>query len=114
MNEIVLEEARIKIASFFKNRRIELNLSQQDVADRAGLSRKSINALEGAKFWPSMKLYMQLCYALHLFPTVVEIEANDSMADALRSTWEPHDKAMTVDEALLKKGSKALNLDQNN
>lgn len=84
INENVLEEARQLMASFLKNRRVELKLSQQDVADKSGLARKTINAMEGGKFWLGMKQYLQICEALHLFPAIAEMEAADTIAEELR------------------------------
>ena len=46
MNESVLNEARNLIAGFLKNRRLELGLSQYDLAERTGLARKTIIAME--------------------------------------------------------------------
>ena len=100
MNEKVLEEARQIMAGFFKNRRIELKLSQQDVADKTGLARKTINSMEAGLYWLGMKQYLLICEALHIFPTMIEMEADDDIAEALRSNWKPNSKAMSIDEAL--------------
>ena len=67
-NENVLNEARTIISGFLKNTRIGLKLSQQDLADRAGMARETINRMEAGKFWLGMKQYLQICEALHLFP----------------------------------------------
>lgn len=106
MDEEILNEARIKIASFLKKRRIELNLSQEEVSARSGITRKTINVIEQAKFWPGMKQYLLICHALHLFPTVVEMESNTSIAEALRQTWNANPKAMQLKEALDKKAKR--------
>lgn len=87
MTEKALNEARLLMAGFLKKRRIELGLSQQELADRAGLARKTINAMEAGKFWLVMKQYLLICEALHLFPAIAEMEADDSIAEALRSNW---------------------------
>jgi transcriptional regulator with XRE-family HTH domain len=68
MNEKVLNEARDLIAGFLKNRRIELGLSQQALANKTGLARKTINAMEQGKFWLGMKQYLLICEALNIEP----------------------------------------------
>lgn len=106
MNEKVLNEARLKIAGFLKNRRLELGLSQYDLAASTGLARITIIAIEQGKFWLGMKQYLIICHALHLFPTVVEMESDTSIAEALRQTWNANKKAMSIDEALKLKGDR--------
>ncbi len=106
INEKVLEEARQLMASFLKNRRLELKLSQQDVADKSGLARKTINAMEGGKFWLGMKQYLQICEALHLFPAIAEMEAADTIADELRKNWTAKPKAMSLEDAIKLKASR--------
>jgi len=73
-NENVLNESRTIIAGILKNRRIELKLSQQSLADKVGVARETINRMEAGKFWLGMKQYLQICEALHLFPRVAEME----------------------------------------
>lgn len=103
-NENVLNEARIIIAGFLKNRRVELNLSQQDLADRVGMARETINRMEAGRFWLGMKQYLQICEALHLLPCIAEMESETEIAKALRKNWKPNPKAMTIDEAIKLKG----------
>lgn len=66
MTEKVLEEGRKEIAAFFKAKREKLGLSQEQVAELTGISRKSVNAFENARFWPTLKLYILLCEALKI------------------------------------------------
>lgn len=106
MNEQVLDEARNLIAGFLKSRRLELGLSQYDLAERTGLARKTIIAMEQGKFWLGMKQYLLICEALHLFPAIAEMEADDTIANALRSNWTAKPKAMTIDEAIKLKQSR--------
>lgn len=40
--------------------RAEFNLSQQDLAERAGVSRQTINAIETGKYDPSLALAFKL------------------------------------------------------
>lgn len=99
-NENVLNEARTIIAGFLKNRRIELKLSQQELADKVGMARETINRMEAGRFWLGMKQYLQICEALHLFPSIAEMESETEIAEALRRNWKPNPKAMSVEEAL--------------
>lgn len=100
MNEKTLDDARLIIAGFLKNRRIELGLTQEELAVRTGLARKTIYSMEAGKFWLGMKQYLILCEALHLFPVVAEMEADDPIAEALRKNWTAKPKAMSIEEAL--------------
>lgn len=47
-----------------KFRRIELNMSQQELAEKAGVTRQTIGMIEAGDFNPSLKLCLQICYAL--------------------------------------------------
>lgn len=64
MNEKTLDEARNMIAGYLKNRRIELGLTQQELADKTGLARKTINAMEAGKFWPGSRQLVLIAQAL--------------------------------------------------
>lgn len=113
-NENVLNEARQIMAGFLKNRRIELKLSQQDLANKTGMARATINRMELGLFWLGMKQYLQICEALHLFPAISEMESNTPIAQALRENWKPNPKAMSIDEAIKLKADKHLRPDQHN
>jgi len=66
MNETQLNEARMKIAGFLKNRRLELGMSQQQLADKCKMSVGTINRMENGHFWLGMKQYVLICNALRL------------------------------------------------
>ncbi|MBE98779.1 helix-turn-helix transcriptional regulator [Flavobacterium coralii] len=61
-----------------KVQRVILNLTQQELAERIGVSRQTINALEAGKYIPSTVLALKLS---KLFDKPVneifELEAND-------------------------------------
>jgi len=65
-NELI--EARKNIAGFLKTRRIELKLTQTDVAERVGISQDAIQRLEAARYWPKMPTYIKWCKALNIDP----------------------------------------------
>lgn len=47
-----------------KFRRIELNMSQTDLAKKAGVTRQTIGLIESGDFNPSIKLCLAICWAL--------------------------------------------------
>ena len=49
--------------------RAERNWSQQDLADRLGVSRQSVNAIETGKYDPSLPLAFRIA---RLFETAIE------------------------------------------
>lgn len=49
-----------------KFRRIELNMSQSELAKRAGVTRQTISMIEAGEFNPSLKLCLSICWALGL------------------------------------------------
>jgi len=52
------------LSTTMKVRRAMLNLTQADLADLAGITRKSINAIETGKMVPSVILALKLAKAL--------------------------------------------------
>jgi transcriptional regulator with XRE-family HTH domain len=100
MNEKVLLQAREIISGFLKARREELQLSQAALAEKTGLGIQTIKRMEDAKFWPGLKQYLIVCEALHLFPAIAELEADDPIAAALRSNWTAKPKALPLADAI--------------
>ena len=47
-----------------KSARAALDLSQQDLADRVGVSRQTINAIEKGDYNPTIKLCRDICRVL--------------------------------------------------
>ena len=48
-----------------KKFRTEKNLSQKELADYAGITRQTLSLIEKSEYNPSLKLCLQLCYALN-------------------------------------------------
>ena len=48
-----------------KFRRIELNMSQTELAQKAGVTRQTIGLIESGEFNPSIKLCIAICRALN-------------------------------------------------
>jgi len=100
MTEKQLNESRKKIAGFLKKRREELGITQAVISEKTGLGIQTIKRMEDAKFWPGLKQYLIVCEALHLFPAIAEMEADEPIAEALRQNWTAKPKAMTIAEAI--------------
>ncbi len=47
-----------------KSARAALDLSQQQLADKIGVSRQTINAIEKGDYNPTIKLCIAICHAL--------------------------------------------------
>ena len=47
-----------------KSARAALDLSQQDLAERVGVSRQTINAIEKGDYNPTINLYRAICKTL--------------------------------------------------
>lgn len=88
MNEKTLDEARLKIAGFLKNRRLELGLTQKEVAQRTGMARETINRMEQGFFWLGMKQFLLICEALHLVPDITEIRSSEDIAGRILKDWD--------------------------
>lgn len=114
MNEQVLNETRQIIAGFLRNRRKELGMTQQEVADVTGFGLRTIHRIEQGHFWMNMKQYLLICWALHLFPSIAEMESDTDVARALRDNWKPNPKAMSIQDALKMKEDRYRRLSEDN
>ncbi len=47
-----------------KSARAALDLSQQELADKVGVSRQTINAIEKGDYNPTIKLCLAICHVL--------------------------------------------------
>ncbi|MBY0099578.1 helix-turn-helix transcriptional regulator [Mesobacillus maritimus] len=45
--------------------RIKADLTQQQLADEVGITRQTVSLIEKGKYNPSLKLCLQICYAVH-------------------------------------------------
>lgn len=48
-----------------KAARAALDMSQQDLAEKVGVSRQTINAIEKGDYNPTIKLCLAICHALN-------------------------------------------------
>ena len=54
-----MKNLKIKMA------RMELDMSQEDLANKVGATRQTIGLIEAGRYNPSIKLCIKLCIALH-------------------------------------------------
>jgi putative transcriptional regulator len=52
-------ENKIKIA------RVQVGLTQQQLAEKVGITRQTISLIEKGKYNPSLKLCLEICYAVN-------------------------------------------------
>ncbi len=43
--------------------RVNVDLSQQELAEQVGVTRQTISLIEKGKYNPSLKLWLEICYA---------------------------------------------------
>ena len=55
-----------RLSNDIKERRAELGLTQAELAERVGVTRKTVNTVENGVFTPSAKLAIKLAVALGL------------------------------------------------
>lgn len=87
MNDEVLKHAQKLVAERLSQRRKALGMSQQEVADKAGLGWATVQRIEAGHFGPDFKTLMRLCFALDLYFFVEEKEASTPLADAMKNKW---------------------------
>jgi putative transcriptional regulator len=55
-----------RLANGIKERRTELSLTQAELAERVGVTRKTVNTVENGVFTPSATLAIKLAQALNV------------------------------------------------
>jgi putative transcriptional regulator len=55
-----------RLANRLKERRGDLGLTQAELAERVGVTRKTVNTVENGVFTPSATLALKLAEALHV------------------------------------------------
>ena len=46
--------------------RVKVDLTQQQLADVVGITRQTVSLIEKGKYNPSLKLCLQICYAVNV------------------------------------------------
>lgn len=89
MNPKILDEARTLISGFLHQRREELQLTQQQLADLCGFHRNTIMNIEAGKFWPNMKQYLIIAHHLKCYPFLATYEGDNEYSKLMRKHWKP-------------------------
>lgn len=66
MTEQKLNEQRGDIAALLKSQRIYLQFTQEQAAERAQFSPRTVQRLETGKMWLGLKQFVQYCTALEI------------------------------------------------
>jgi putative transcriptional regulator len=45
--------------------RVQVNLTQQQLAEKVGVTRQTISLIEKGKYNPTLKLCLEICYAVN-------------------------------------------------
>jgi len=64
-NIYITQKGECQVENHVKKFRTEKNLSQKELADYAGITRQTLSLIEKSEYNPSLKLCLQLCYALN-------------------------------------------------
>lgn len=48
-----------------KMARVQMNLTQQQLAEKTGVTRQTISLIEKGKYNPTLKLCLDICYVVH-------------------------------------------------
>lgn len=87
MNEKVLLEARTMIAGFITNRRKELKITQEELAEKTGLGIATIKRFEAGKFWINIKTLLIICNSLQMFFFLEEKDSEKELAKMMKERW---------------------------
>lgn len=91
MNDKVLLEARKMIAGFIRNRRIELKMSQEELAEKTQLGIATIKRFEAGKFWINLKTLLIICNALSMYFFLEEKDSEKELAEMMKYRFShPH------------------------
>lgn len=66
MNTAIKEK---KVQKRIKAKRSQMNMSQEELARRSGLDRKTVNRIERGHYSPSLESLFMLCSALKIKPS---------------------------------------------
>lgn len=68
MEDVTLDSIRTRLGSEFREVRLKNGISQEEIAEKAGVARKTINAFENGHFWLVMKQFLPICKAYGINP----------------------------------------------
>lgn len=82
-----LEIVKQLIGSFFSGRRKQLGLTQQELADKTGVRKSTIQRIEAGKFIPGGETLLNLIFELGLSLVFKSGEKNESFIQLFEQTW---------------------------
>jgi putative transcriptional regulator len=53
------------VKNHVKIARVQMDLTQQQLAEKVGVTRQTISLIEKGKYNPTMKLCLEICYAVN-------------------------------------------------
>jgi transcriptional regulator with XRE-family HTH domain len=59
------------VAKQLRKQRVKLDLSQDELAQRAGIERKTVNRIENGHFSPTLETLTRLCLVLKISPSTL-------------------------------------------
>ena len=62
---IVWWKGKVFMDNYVKVARVSKNLTQQQLAEKTGVTRQTISLIEKGKYNPSLKLCLEICYAVN-------------------------------------------------
>jgi transcriptional regulator with XRE-family HTH domain len=77
MTEDKLNKSRMKIATFLKNKRLKMKISQEELATKCNSTVGTISRMENGHFWLVMKQYVLICEALEIDYLKIFEDEND-------------------------------------
>lgn len=88
MNEKVLIEARKITAGFLKQRREELRLTQEQLAEKCNWHRETIARIEAGKFFMNTKQLWIICNALDLYFFMSPKEEESDLVNSMKYRFQ--------------------------
>ena len=64
-----MDRGKTRIQNQIRTLRFQRGMTQQDLADRIGVTRQTVNAIEGGKYSPSLEVAFQIA---HVFDTPLD------------------------------------------
>lgn len=71
MNDNAIHNKERKVAKRLLELRLERGITQGNLAEKAGVERKTVNRIENAHFSPNLNTFIRLCKALKVKPSDV-------------------------------------------
>lgn len=71
MKDKIIQPKERKVAKRLLDLRMERGLTQGDLAEKAGIDRKTVNRIENDHFSPNLNTFIRLCRALKVKPSQV-------------------------------------------